>query len=258
MIQSNVSYGLRVCAAAMACLFLSLVAATPAGAVPIYDTFGPLDTATFGGQGIPNEEVAISSQFVDGNVLITIAMSATQRYSNPALTNDGAGTYYATPGSNYGGAGESDILGALWNVNGYLKVEGLNGATPKLADYQITLLYDTDPGVNTPFGQLGAVDVTALILTLDPNATLLEESQNLLFEFLATDFPPYLIAPATPFDPNALGQYTFGIQVSRDGWGVETVAMLVEVVPEPSSVALALLGMATTVVAVGRRRFAAK
>jgi len=48
---------------------LLAVAALPATAVatPIYDTFGPLDTATFGGQGIPNDEVAVSSQFIDGD-----------------------------------------------------------------------------------------------------------------------------------------------------------------------------------------------
>ncbi len=257
MNQPNAMHRLRAHAVAIATLLLSLAAATHAWAVPFYDTFGPLDTATFGGQGIPNDEVAISSQFVDGNVLITIAMSATQRYSNPALTNNGAGTYYAQPGSNYGGNNESPDEGALWNVNGYLKVEGFNGATPKLADYQINLLFDTDPGFNTPFPALGNVDLTAAILALDPNATLQESSQNLMFGFLAADLPPYIIAPATPFDPNALGQYTFGIQVSRNGWGVETVAMLVEVVPEPSSVVLAIFGMATVVV-IGRRRLSAK
>ncbi len=33
-----------------------------------YDTFGPLDQATFGGTGIPNDEVAISSQFSNGSL----------------------------------------------------------------------------------------------------------------------------------------------------------------------------------------------
>jgi hypothetical protein len=105
---------------------------TPVLATPIYDTFGPLDDATFGGQGIPNDEVAVSNQFYDGDVIITVAMSATQRYANPALTNDGAGTYFATPGSNFGGSGQSTVEGAYWNFNYYMKVEGTNGATPVL------------------------------------------------------------------------------------------------------------------------------
>jgi hypothetical protein len=31
-------------------------------------------------------------------------MNATQRYSNPVVTDDGAGTFFATTGSNTGGA----------------------------------------------------------------------------------------------------------------------------------------------------------
>ncbi|HHQ14905.1 MAG TPA: hypothetical protein ENK16_07730, partial [Chromatiales bacterium] len=110
----------------------SLIALLPgiAAAVPIMDYFGPLNEATFGGTGIPNQEVAVASQFVDGNNLITVAMSATQRYSNPPLTNDGAGTYFAGTGSNFGGDGESSTEGALWNFNYFIKVEGINGATP--------------------------------------------------------------------------------------------------------------------------------
>ena len=117
----------------------AILPATATLATPIYDTFGPLDGATFGGTGIPTTEVAISSQFVDGDVEITVAMSATQRYSNPVVTNDGAGTYFATTGSNFGGAGESPTEGAHWNFNYYIKLEGYNGATPKLADYQLNL-----------------------------------------------------------------------------------------------------------------------
>jgi len=168
---------------------LALVLGTSSGAsaTPFYDSFGPLPEANWGGVGIPNDAVTASRQFYDGsNVLITIAMNAHGRYSNPDVTNDGAGTYFAGPGSNTGGAGESSTTGALWNFNTFIKVEGFNGATPKLTDYQFNLYYDFDPGLDTPFGSLGVVNLTQVVaLSPTPAATLAQESQNLLFGYLA-------------------------------------------------------------------------
>lgn len=223
----------------------ALVAAlgVPTFATPIFDTFGPLPEATFGGTGIPNTEVAVSKQFVDGDVTITVAMSATQRFSNPALTNDGAGTYFATPGSNFGGNSESSTEGALWNFNYYLNVEGANGATPVLADYQIDLLYDFDAGLDTSIGSLGSINITnGILFSSNPGETLLEGSQNLMFGFLASPTTGVIAPPVGAFDPNSLGEYTFAIQVSSSGFNVETVAMDVQVVPEPTSLALLGLG----------------
>lgn len=215
-----------------------------ASAAPIFDYFGPLDEATFGGTGIPNDEVAVASQFVDGDNLITVAMSATQRFSNPALGNDGAGTYLATPGSNFGGAGQSATEGALWNWNYFIRVEGLNGATPVLADYQIDIFYDFDAAVDTALGSLGRIDATAGLLATDPSATLSEDSQNLNFGFLAAGIPGFVTPPGGTFDPNALGEYSFAITVSSAGFPVETVAMDVQVVPEPGTALLLGLGLA--------------
>ncbi|MEM9351637.1 MAG: hypothetical protein AAGA92_01360 [Planctomycetota bacterium] len=227
-------------------------AAATAIAVPIFDTFGPLDEATFGGQGIPNDEVAVSRQFTDGNdIEITVALSATQRFSNPALSNDGAGTYFATPGSNFGGNGESGTEGALWNFNFYIAVEGFNGATPLLTDYQIDLKYDFDPASGTPVGDLGSIDLTNSLLFNDPNSILVEDSQNLLFSFLGTSVPGFLVAPSGSFDQNALGEYTFAITISGNGFPIETVAMNVEVIPEPTALFLASLA---GVALLGRRR----
>ena len=214
--------------------------------MPIFDTFGPLPQATFGGQGIPNDEVAVSKQIVDGDSVITIAMSATQRFSNPPLSNDGAGTYFATTGSNFGGAGESAIEGALWNWNVYLDV---SGGTKVLADYQINVFYDFDPADNTPITSLGSINLTNSLLfgpMPAPGATLVEDSQNLLFGFLAAPFPGFVSPPAGAFDPNAVGEYTFAITVADplSGFPIETVAMDVTVIPEPHTAVLLLAGLA--------------
>ena len=210
-------------------------------AAPLFDTFGPLPEATFGGTGIPNDAVAISSQFSNGTSLITVAMSATQRFSNPALSNDNNGTYFAQAGSNNGGAGESTTTGALWNFNYYINIDS---ATETLSDYQIDLFYDFDPAFDNGPSGLGVIDVTTAIASA-PDTTLVEDSQNLMFGYLATGISGVVTAPGGTFDPNALGEYNFGIQVSQDGWGVENVRMDVQVVPIPAAAWLfgsALLG----------------
>ncbi len=217
----------RISIRAFALATLTLTA-LPLSASPLYDTFGPLD-ATWGGTGIPNGEVAISDQWSNGSTLITIAMSATQRYSNPALTNDGAGTYFAQAGSNFGGMGESIYEGALWNFNFYIDIDS---PTETIADYDITLFYDFDPAFdNGPVG-LGTVNLTAGLGAI----THFEDSQNLMFGSFATAVPGVVSPPGGAFDPNALGEYNFAISVSQGGWGVENVRMDVQVVPVPAAV----------------------
>jgi len=219
-------------------------------AAPLYDTFGPLDDATFGGTGIPNQEVAISSQFSNGDSTITVAMSATQRYDNPALTNDGLGTYFAGAGSNV--KGPNNLLGALWNFNYYINIDS---TTETLADYDINLFYDFDPAFDNGPAGLGSINVTNAILgSATPDVTKVEGSENLMFSWLASDIPGLLVAPTyATFDPNALGEYNFGISVSQAGWGVENVRMDVQVVPIPAAAWLfgsGLIGL----VGVARRK----
>jgi hypothetical protein len=218
----------------------ALAAPLAAFAAPLYDYFGPLNEATFGGTGIPNDFVAVASQFEDGNNLVTVALAASQRFGNPPLANDGAGTFLATTGANTLGAPVGAPLGATWNWNYFIKVEGLNGATPILADYDITLFYDFNPAFDNGPAGLGRINITNGILgSSSPAATLVEGSQNRLFGFLATSLPGLITPPTsggfTTFNPNATGEYNFAIQVSRDGWGVENVRMDVQVVPVPAA-----------------------
>ena len=232
-------------------LAAAIFSVTPSAVIasPLYDTFGPLDQATFGGTGIPNDEVAISSQFSNGLSTITVAMSATQRYNNPPLTNDGAGTYFAGAGSNTPPGTSTE--GALWNFNYYINIDS---PTETLADYDITLFYDFDPAFDNGPAGLGTINVTNAILgSSTPGITLVEDSQNLMFGFLATDVAGVINAPGGSFDPNALGEYNFGIQVSQTGWSVENVRMDVQVVPVPAAIWLfgsGLLGL----VGIARRK----
>ncbi|MFZ1625225.1 MAG: VPLPA-CTERM sorting domain-containing protein [Gammaproteobacteria bacterium] len=227
-----------------------------AAATPLYDTFGPLTGANFGGSGIPNGSVAISSQFEDGANTITVAMNATQRYSNPVVTNDGAGTFFAGTGSNTGGAGESSTTGALWNFNYYINVTG-PGAV--LTNYDIKLFYDFNPAFDNGPTNLGVVNVTnGILASANPGATNVQGSENLMFSYLATSVPGFLTPPGgafTSFNPNATGEYNFAIQVGRAGWAVEQVRMDVQVVPVPA--AAWLFGSALGLMGFARRRLAA-
>jgi len=209
------SYLFGVAWKAAPALLFSLMAPNAATGSPLYDTFGPLDDATFGGTGIPNDEVAISSQFSNGTSTITVAMSATQRYTNPPLTNDGAGTCFAGAGSNIP-SGTTD-QGALWHFNYYINIDS---PTETLDDYDITLFYDFDPAFDNGPAGLGTINVTNSIVALlgAGTTTKVEGSENLMFGYLASDNTGFIVAPRySPFDPNALGEYNFGIQVSQAG-----------------------------------------
>ena len=236
-----------VLSAAVSIFMFSLLAPSLAMAITISKDFGPFPDATWGGTGIPNDAVASSMKIVDGDVTITVAMNATGRFSNPVLGNDGAGTYFAGIGSNFGGAGQSTTEGALWNFNYFIRVEGANGVTPKLTDYQFDLFYDFDPADNTPIASLGKWDFTASIAAgASPAAALYEDSQNLMFGFLATSAPGFITAPGGVFDPNAIGNYQFALQVSSGGFTIDSVAIEVQTVSIPAAVWLfgsGLLGL---------------
>ena len=237
----------------------AFVLSTPfaALATPVYTSFGSLPGANFGGTGIPNNAVAKTEVFVNGTDQITLALTAHGRYSNPAVTDNGAGDYYAGTGSNCGTPTDpigcpSVNQGALWNFAYYINVAGGG----KLSDYTFTLYYDFDPGVNTAFGTLGNINVNnALLATGYPGypatATLVQDSENLLFNFFATPVAGIVTVPTIgAFNPNVPGEYNFYLSFQKNNLPVFTgvVGIDMNVVPVPAAAflfpsALGLLGL---------------
>ena len=215
--------------------------AATASATPTFDTFGPLPQANFGGSGIPNDAVAQSFFGGDG----ILALSATERFSNPPVGDDGAGTYFAEPGFNDGTPGStSGLLGALWNFNTFIQAP----TGQQLEDFVFTLRYDFDPGLDTPENELGRIDLVFL------PGTVLQGSENNLFGFLATPAPGLTPPTFGPFDPNVPGQYSYILTASLlDNTLLGRVAIDVNVgLPEPAT--LALFGLGLVGLAVARRR----
>ena len=179
---------------------------------PTFDTFGLLPAATFGGSGIPNDAVAITT-FVDGANTITLGMNATERFINPHVGDDGAGTFFAPTGANFGdpafGPPFSANLGAAWNFNFYVSIAG--GGV--IGDYGVSLLYDFDPGAGTDESLLGEINFNGLGPLPFP---LAEGSENLLFGFLTVP-APFLTPPPGAFDPDADAEYSFALRVSSLG-----------------------------------------
>ena len=230
---------------AIAAVLFSATSAVASPISPVFETFGDLTGATFGGTGIPTDPTAITTFDGIAGDTITIALSATQRFFNPALGNDGAGTYTALAGTNDGTPGNPGTT-STWNFNYFLSVASRAGRT--LADYDLIFYYDLDPGVGTSTADMGTFN-----FSLSPNA-LEQGSQNATFGFLGGTPPvPGVTPPAfTAFDTNAPGEYSFLIESQTYN---ERVAINVNVsaVPLPAAGWMLVAGLGGLAY-LGRRR----
>ena len=200
------------------------LAASGAFAAPVtahYSSFGTLSGATFGGSGISNTAVAITT--LNG---VTLGLTATPRYSSPALTNNGAGVFQAQPGAYAAG----DNV-ALWNYDYYIG-GGLN-----TLQYTYKLLVDRDAAVGNDISTY--TDLSYLLLGGYQN------SQN---EGFSTNF--------AQFDPTEVGEYGIVLAAYQNGREVGRSAILVDVgnVPEPASFALVGVALAGAAFAARRRK----
>jgi hypothetical protein len=233
----------RLTCASLLCVAASVtLLATPI--TPTYTTFGTLSGATFGGTGIPNHAVAITTI---GNV--TLGLTAHARYSNPLVLNNGAGVFTAVAGGDiYTPAPNTQPTWARWNFGWY-------ASSTDSANYLLELQYDFDPGVNTDDTVLGKI-----IMPFGPTplglGTLLQNSWNLGMGFLDISSPPWVTPPTYPsFDPNVSGEYSFAL-ILRDLSGKELgrAAILVNAVPDGGAT-LGLLGVGLLgLVALARRQ----
>jgi hypothetical protein len=203
------------------------IAAMATPLAPTYDTFGPLTTANWSGTGNPNDPVAITT-IQSGNSTVTLGLAAQQRYFNPPLGNNGAGTYYATPGQN-NGLGSSAFQGSTWNFDFYFDSTGGNFTYKLMYGTDASALVSVDPtliGDNGPTPNHGG-----------------QNSENLLFPLWGNSSS--FVANTLPFSPYATGVYIFElVAYNADGRAVGSTAINVNVgsVPDVASTA-GLLGL---------------
>ena len=256
----------------VALLAVASMCAQAAAVVPSYGNFGNLAGATFGGTGIPTDPTAIRTfthnygSDASGAALtsvITLGLTAHQRFFNPPLTNDGAGTFGATPGENNGlPPSTSTGIYATWNFAFYINsssgslAQMMGGAHPLTFE----LLYDTDPTAGNDSSTYGVLRFNVLAALLGQASTA-QNSWNLDMDFLNdVDLTGFVSAPAVGFDPDAIGEYGFVLRTTDETNAVQQSAILVNVgtpgtnVPEPGTLALVGLALAGMGAMRGRRK----
>lgn len=233
----------------MATLMAPAVHATAVN--PVFDSFGAQPTFTFGGSGIPNDAVAVSSfseETQRGIFTWTFGLSATPRFSGPALTNDGAGTFTAVTGTTLS---PTNILGSTWNLGFYAALTSDTPLDP--GSFKTRLYYDLDPGVGTSLVNHGLLESNIPASGL---SGVSQGSQNMLFSFWTLPFSTAASSnfpQGGTFDALVPGEYTFRLALVNDNGadvGDSVVAIRVNVidpngtVPLPGTLGLLLVGLA--------------
>jgi PEP-CTERM motif-containing protein len=237
---------------AMLTAFLIVATSVPSAQAQIVPTgaFGAQPAMTFGGTDIPNSWVMTNSN--SGALGVLLGLTATQRYSNPAVTNDGAGTFFAPAGHDLTpGAGPNY---AKWNFDWYFGGDNL-------FNYNYSLYYDFDPAAGNDVGDEGStnpVGFAEFICAISGGEFCAtppyQDSYNLGMTFLT---PP---AAHPTFDPDAAGQYTFAIVASDlNGGEVARTAIQVDVgnasvTPEPATMSMMAFGLVGMAGMASRRR----
>jgi hypothetical protein len=226
----------------------------------IFQQFGQFNAYTGGGTGIPNDAVA-TTNYSFGGENFTIGLTATERFNNEDVTNDGAGTFFAKAGSNTPPG--ASAAGATWGFGFFLGMEGV-----KFADFSalqaaadsfkqtiaVDIYYDVDPTSAVDYGIISLWDLINGLAVKEAQGT-----QNLLFSFLNGPNLPAITTPTLDFNPNISGEYSFKIASTMSGPlgdrpesnPLAKVGINVVVVPEPSTLALFGLGL----MALASRRF---
>lgn len=185
----------------------------------VSSSFGPMAGATFGGSGIPNDAVemttisGISDPFVAaGSDTLTIGLSAHARFATPGdLQNNGAGTYDATTGTQLNSHGTPL---ALWNFD-----FDINSSAGFVQRYQYTLTFGLEGGSSTSLNPI----TTFTDSTGGPGS--FQNSENLGFPSLGS-----LIG----FNPNETGIYDVTIDAYEGAThlGSDTIHINVSSVPD--------------------------
>jgi hypothetical protein len=228
----------------------------------IFQQFGQFNAYTGGGTGIPNDAVA-TTNYSFGGENFTIGLTATERFNNEDVANDGAGTFFAKAGSNTPPG--ASAAGATWGFGFVLGMEGVAfddfSALQTAADgfaqtIAVDVYYDVDPTSAVDYGIISLWDLIKGLSVKEAQGT-----QNLLFGFLNGSGPalPGITRPVSDFNPNISGEYSFKIVSTTLGRlgnypksdPLAEVGINVVVVPEPSTLALFGLGL----IALASRRF---